>query len=104
MTTKETKMTVAPLMDLFEADDAFLLRGDLPGVDEDNLQISVEKRELVIEGSSEVAGEVHYRRSFRISEKIDVERISAELDAGVLSVRLPKIIAAQKRRIEIKSA
>ena len=104
MTSNETKRTVAPLMDLFEADDAFLLRGDLPGVDEDDLQISVEKRELVIEGRSGVAGGIHYRRSFRISGKIDVEGISAELDAGVLSVRLPKIAAAQKRRIEIKSA
>jgi HSP20 family molecular chaperone IbpA len=104
MKRNEDEITVAPLIGLYESSDAYLLQGDLPGVDKEDLLISVEKRELILEGRAKGDHPVCYRRRFRVSDGIDADEISAELEDGVLSVRLPKTVASQKRRIEIKTA
>jgi HSP20 family protein len=91
-----------------------LLCGDLAGVASRDLDIRFEDGELTIHGHVEprhqgkrfVYGEYgigDYYRSFAVGKAIDSERISAELNHGVLTVHLPKSEAVKPRRIEVQS-
>jgi len=104
-----------PTTDIRESADAFVLVTDLPGVEQEALGVSLEKGLLTIQGrrqrrtfGDEYAlrwGETmdaDFRRSFRIPEEIDAEKIGAELSHGVLTLTLPKSQAVS-RRIEVKS-
>jgi HSP20 family molecular chaperone IbpA len=80
-------------------------------LDGDELQISA-KRELacaggLASGANKEQGDTtvrSYSTTFKLGEDIDVEKITAQLDAGVLTVQLPLVVAKQPRRIEIKAA
>jgi|GEM_PF-1728264 len=87
---------------------------DLPGVkmedlnltlDGDELQISA-KRELTRGANKEQSETTHrsYSAKLKLGKDIDIEKISAQLDAGVLTVELPLVVEKQPRRIEIKAA
>ncbi len=88
---------------------------EVAGYNKDNLEITVEAQELRISSKkAEENGEKpkalrrefndeNYYRVFRLSDKIDVEKIAAEVKNGVLKIILPKIEHAQKRQIEVKS-
>ena len=94
-----TRAREVPLpVDIFEGADELLLLADLPGVEPDGLSVSFEAPELKIEGrrGSGDAASV-YTRTFRVSEQIDPNGISAELAAGVLKLRLAK--AAHTKRV-----
>src|SRR5690606_31726137 len=101
--------------DIWEGDDAFVLYGDLPGVDPGSLDIQFENRQLTIHGkvcrrcegvnymfSEYGIGDFH--RSFTIGEAINSEAISAELCNGVLTLHLPKADEAKPRRIQVKAS
>lgn len=94
---------IAPLVDIYENDEQLLLIADLPGVDRQGLQISLDPPELRIEGRAELAdGEsVDYVRVFRVDERIDPDGISAALNAGVLRIQLKKSAALRPRRIQV---
>jgi len=90
-------------VDIFEGADELLLLADLPGVEPDGLNVSFEAPELRIEGrrgSGESAGV--YSRTFRVSEQIDPNGISAELTAGVLKLRLAKAAHTKPRKIDVR--
>lgn len=106
--------TYLPQFDIRETDDELVLYGDLPGVGPDGLDIRFENGELTIHGKvsprhenvefiySEY-GVGNYHRAFMIGETIDVEKISAEMWHGVLTVHLPKSEKAKPRRIEVRT-
>jgi HSP20 family protein len=109
-----TAPTYVPRFDIVETEDELLLYGDLPGVAREDLDIEFENSQLAIRGVAKprhqerefLCGEYgigDYYREFQISEVIDAEKISAELNDGVLTVHLPKVEAAKPRRIEVKS-
>lgn len=109
--TRDTA-TFTPRFDIWENDDELVLFGDLPGVAVENLDIRFENSELTVhgrvtppEGNREyVYGEYgvgDFFRSFAIGEAIDVEKISAELKNGVLTLHLPKTEAVKPRRIQV---
>lgn len=103
----------SPYTDIFETADALAVVMDMPGVDKDNVAVTLEKGRLSVEGqvdSSRYEGlrplyteyDVgHFIRSFVVSSKIDQAGITAEMKAGVLTLRLPKAPEAQPRRIEV---
>jgi len=110
-----TGTTYVPRFDIVETDEELTLYGDLPGVAPANLDVRFENNHLTIRGKVEprpqdrefLYGEYgigDYYREFQISEVIDREKISAELNNGVLTVHLPKIEAVKPRRIEVKSS
>jgi HSP20 family protein len=116
LTTAETArgVTLTPRVDVLETEQELLVIGDLPGVKQENLDIRFENGELTLHGrrsfshpeNSMFLNEVDaadYFRSFRISEKIDGEKIWAELKDGVLTLHLPKAEAAKPRKISVKS-
>ncbi len=91
-------------VDIYEGADELLLLADLPGVEPEGLNVSFEAPELRIEGrrgSGEEAGV--YSRTFKVSEQIDPNGISAELTAGVLKLRLAKAAHTKPRKIEVRA-
>jgi HSP20 family protein len=103
-----------PNTDIFETEDALTLVLEMPGVDRGNIDVSVENGVLTVEGKinfdkyeglQPVYSEYNigpYRRSFRISSRIDQDKIKAEIRDGVITLVLPKAEEAKPRRIEVR--
>jgi HSP20 family protein len=105
-----------PAMDLLETEDHFVLRADLPGMDEDDVKIELEDTTLTVSGERqaehESGGEGYYRverafgtfaRTLTLPQGVDPEAVAASFDRGVLEIRVPKPEARKPRRIEIGS-
>lgn len=114
-TTRDEVCTLVPPVDIFEHQDGLAVLADLPGVNREGLEVGVDNDLLTIKGavSYEPKGELIHRewdlaacyfRQFRLSERIDQEKINAELRDGVLTIRLPESEQAKPRRIEVKSS
>ena len=106
-----------PAMDLLESGDHFVLRADLPGMNEDDVKIELEDSTLTISGERtterESENEGFYRaeratgtfsRSLTLPKGIDPEAVSARFDRGVLEVRIPKPAERQPHRVRIGAA
>jgi HSP20 family protein len=103
-----------PTADIYETEDALTVVLEMPGVDRDNIEVNVENGVLTVEGKinfgkyeglQPIYSEYNigpYRRSFRISSRVDQDKIRAELRDGVISLVLPKAAEAKPRRIEVK--
>ncbi|MCW2676628.1 MAG: heat shock protein Hsp20 [Modestobacter sp.] len=112
--SQETKAWV-PLGDVEETDDAYTIDVELPGVEQDDVVIEVNGREVTISGEikeKERAG-IMRRRTRRVGEfqyavtlpgDIDADNVSARLDNGVLTVTVPKSQRAKPRRIAVGGA
>jgi HSP20 family protein len=111
--TKEFSPAVDIVFD--ESSGAYRIVVDLPGIDEQGIEIRTHEGELEISArapEAELEGDLllceaplrSYRRRFRLAEDVAVDKISAHLEVGVLTVDLPRVVAAQPRRIEIRSA
>src|ERR671939_518856 len=103
-----------PAMDLVETDDHFVLRADLPGMSESDVNIEVEDRVLTISGERkaehETSKEGYHRverafgsfsRALTLPEGVDPESVEASFDRGVLEVRIPKPEQRKPRKISI---
>lgn len=91
-------------VDIYEGSDELLLLADLPGVEPEGLSVSFEAPELRIEGRRGKGDAASvYSRTFRVSEQIDPNGISAELTAGVLKLRLAKAAHTKPRKIEVRA-
>jgi HSP20 family molecular chaperone IbpA len=103
-TATATRARELPLpVDIYEGADGLLLLADLPGVEPEGLTVSFEAPELRIEGRRGTGeGADVYSRTFRVSEQIDPNGISAELAAGVLKLRLAKAAHTKPRKIEVR--
>src|SRR5262245_56510714 len=105
-------VTVTPRVDILETDDELLLLVDMPGVDPAHLVVRFEDGELLLHGRRTPRFAQRpwlweyetgsFFRSFRVSEKVAPDRISAELKNGVLTLHLPKAEAARPRKIAVK--
>jgi HSP20 family protein len=104
----------SPLVDIEEADDAYVVEADLPGVKREDVSIELVGNELTITGEvkeRERKGALRKqarrtgRFAYRVGlpDQVDADRIEASLTDGVLTVRVPKSERAQRRKIEIKS-
>ena len=106
-----------PAMDLVETDDHFVLRADLPGLSQDDVNIEVEDRVLTVSGERraehESKSEGYHRverafgsfsRSLTLPKGVDPEAVTASFENGVLEVRIPKPEERKPRRIEIGGA
>jgi HSP20 family protein len=105
-----------PAMDLVERGDEFLLRADLPGLSENEVNIELEDNVLTISGERkaehEQGKEGYYRlerasgsfsRSLTLPEGVDPEKVRASFDRGVLEVRIPKPEQRKPRKVTISA-
>jgi HSP20 family protein len=103
-----------PRFDVKEAKNSYVLRADLPGVKEEDVEVSVNGSLLTVAGKREDErrdeGEQYYSversygtfsRSFSLPDGIDAAGISADLKSGVLTVQIPKRPEAQPRKISL---
>ncbi len=109
-----TNAALLPPVDVIEDSTGITLRADLPGVPKDKLRLQIEGTTLTVEGELGIAtpegmeasyAEVsvpRYRRTFTLSKELEPGKVSAELQNGVLNLRIPKAEHAQPRRIDIK--
>jgi HSP20 family protein len=108
-------VTFAPAFEVKETEDAFLVRADVPGVKESDLDVSVHNNILSISGARSAEerkeGESYYvyerqygsfSRSFALPETADAERIEAKLEEGVLALKIGKRVEAKPRKIELR--
>jgi HSP20 family protein len=105
-----------PAMDLVENDNEFVLRADLPGLSENDVNIELEDNVLTISGERraehEERKEGYYRverasgtfsRSLTLPEGVDPDRVQANFDRGVLEVRIPKPEQRKPRKVTISA-
>ena len=102
-----------PVVDIIELRDELTVLADMPGTSGDNIDVNFERGELTIHGRVKPRqpegtdyllcdyGTGDYYRTFHVSELIDVEHISAEYSAGVLTLHLPKTEAVKPRKISV---
>jgi HSP20 family protein len=104
----------APLVDVEELDDAYVVEAELPGVKREDVEIELLGNELTIRGQvpqRERTGTM--RRQARrtgpfeyhvaLPDQVEPDKVDAGLADGVLTIRVPKAQQAQRRRIEVKS-
>jgi len=108
----EPRSSQAPVVDIFETNDHYVLKADMPGVSKEGLEILLEANELTLVGRPDpgpTPGEVLYqesvarefRRVFALDPEIDTAKISAQLDQGVLTLLLPKAEKVKPRKITV---
>jgi HSP20 family protein len=103
-----------PATDLIESDTHYVLRTDLPGVSEDDINVELDHNVLTISGERKSEHQDRkpgyhrverssgsFRRSVRVPEGVDGEAITATFDRGVLEVSVPKPEQAQAHKVQI---
>lgn len=112
--TRDRRVYVARA-DIYETDEAIVVLADVPGADENSVDITIEKNVLTIyaEVEPEQPGEHSliyqefdvgdYERSFVLSNQVDRSKIEATVKDGVLRLYLPKMPEAQARKISVRA-
>lgn len=109
---RQTEQFVAPAASVLENGDGYLLQVEMPGVNKEGLEISTEGTELTITGRRSLpaieGAVIHresssedFRRTFEIDPSIDVNKINAKIDQGLLTVSLPKAEQVKPRKITV---
>ena len=111
---QQTGADFLPNFDVRESKDAYVVEADLPGVKEDNVEISLTGNVLQISGRREderkEEGDQWYvvernygtfTRSFTLPDGADAENVKAEMKNGVLNIQIPKKAEVQPKRISI---
>jgi len=102
-----------PQVDIYETKDGLWLWADMPGVDEQSLNVHLDNGVLTIEGQVDVTeyenvtplyteyNVGNYVRRFTLSNDVDSDRIVARMQHGVLALEIPKAERAKPRRITV---
>ena len=103
---------LSPPVNIFESKDGYVLEAEMPGVNKEGLEVTLEGNEMTIvghrraetPGNETVFRESHladFRRVFELDPAIDTAKISARIDQGVLILTLPKSENVKPRRITV---
>lgn len=107
-----------PAVDITDEGSQFLLRADIPGINLEDIDVSMDGNVLTVSGvrhaeerSSDAAGAQRIERSsgrflrrFTLPETADAEHITAKSSNGVLEIVIPKLAEIQARRITVEAA
>jgi HSP20 family protein len=104
----------APSLDVYEDKDTLVVKADLPGIEEKDIDISIQGDVLTLRGERKQEEEVKekgyhrcercygsFQRSFTLPYSVDQSKVKASYKGGVLEVRLPKAEEAKQKRIKI---
>lgn len=102
-----------PPTDIYEDQDEIVVKMELPEVDQEDIDVSLDEDRLVIQGERKLEGEERrqnyfrieraygpFRRAFALPAEVDRDRIAASCERGVLKIVLPKKESGEARRIE----
>ena len=113
---RDDRLVYTPATDITASDETFVVTVDMPGVDDQHVNVSLEDSVLTIEGQgvddlNEGYDLLHrdyspgnYERSFTLPADIDQTRIEARMEDGVLRLVLPKSKESQPRKIQVKTS
>jgi HSP20 family protein len=103
-----------PALDVFEKDNKLVVKAEIPGMREEDIDVSVVDNTLTIKGErkaeTEVKDEDYYRcersygsflRSVPLPSAVDANKIEANYEDGVLEVTLPKTAAAKRKKVKV---
>ena len=118
LVSKEEKTTPGrtylPFGDIYETDESLFVILEMPGVERKDFDVALENGVLRVDGRIDFAkyegmepvyteyNVGHYSRSFTVSNKIDQEGISAQLEDGVLTLTLPKRTTAASKKVTVQ--
>lgn len=104
----------SPSVDIVETDNDIILKADVPGINEKDIDIQIEDGTLTLMGErkfeEEKKGEGYHRieraygsfaRTFALPDSVDTEKVSATYKNGVLTVRLPKKEVAKPKSVKV---
>ncbi|MBX2812384.1 MAG: Hsp20/alpha crystallin family protein [Myxococcales bacterium] len=95
-------------IDILEGDDSFLVIADVPGASKEHIDLTYQNDELrIVAQRDDKNDEVwpnEYKRTIQLPRDIDIDRTTAELRNGVLSIELPKIEAVKPRQIKVTTS
>jgi len=109
----EREAFLRPPVDICEDAQGITLKADLPGVSRDRLNIQVDKDTLAIEAQLAIdmpkamepmyadMRATRFRRTFTLSHELDTDKVSAQMNDGVLTLRIPKRAEVQPRKIQV---
>ncbi|HHI30392.1 Hsp20/alpha crystallin family protein [Methanosarcinales archaeon] len=112
---EEVGKTAVPAVDLVDKEDKLLLKADMPGISKDDIKVEIkgDRVEISAETSKEEKEEkegyirrersyTKYYRSIPLPTDVDSEKVDASFKDGVLAIEMPKIEAAEVKRIDVK--
>ena len=104
-----------PIVDVFEEKDDIVVKAELPGMEKDNVEVSLTDRILTLKGEKkkeeEVKRENYYRaersygrflRTLELPANVHADKVKASFKNGILEVRMPKTEEAKAREIKVK--
>lgn len=105
---------IVPPVDIYETDDEYVIKAEMPGIEKDGIDVTLNNRELEITGK--VNGSMpdeknlkyaefrlyNYSRKFKVGDDVDYNKLTAKLENGILTLNLPKSERVKPRKIEIK--
>ena len=106
----------APAVDLYESKDHMVVKAELPGMNKDEIEISLHEGVLTLSGErkeekKEDGAETHrlerflgrFQRTLTLPSPVDVDKVKATYEEGILTVTLPKSEAAKPKQIQVKT-
>jgi HSP20 family protein len=106
-----------PAVDVTEDDTSYRIAAELPGLDEKDVEVTVNNGMLVIKGEKRLDNEQKgknfhiseraygaFQRSFFLPDNVNPDQIRASFSKGVLQIELPKVAQAQPKKIDVKSS
>jgi HSP20 family protein len=114
MSEPRTSRPWSPAVDIFETENELVLQADLPDIKPEEINLQVENQTLTLQGHrrfEQQANKAGYHRiersygsfvrTFSVPQTVDAEKVSADYNNGVLTVKLPKKEAAKPRQVKI---
>lgn len=114
---REERETFLPKVNVKEDENAFHLEAETPGMKDKDINIEVHNGVLTIKGHKEDESDTEkanyhirefssqsFERSFKLSDRVDIGKVSAKIENGVLRVNLPKHEQVKPQKIEVQSS
>jgi len=105
-----------PALDVFEKDDKFVVKAELPGMKEEDIDVSITDHTLTIKGEKKTENEIKeenyyhsersygsFLRSLAIPSNVDARKIEAHYEDGVLELDLPKIAEVKPKKVTVSA-
>jgi len=112
--TEVSTRSWAPPVDIYETEDAIVLKAELPGIDPKDVEVRVEDNTLYLKGERNYEKEINeqnyhriersygsFARSFSLPNSINAEKVKAEYKDGLLTLTMPKREEAKPKTIKI---